>query len=214
MAFDAYIFDLDGTILNTLPDLVNLTNMVLEERGMPARTTEEINRFVGKGAWVLLQQAVVPGTPDETIDDILERWKDLYPAYGHKFTKPYDGVPEALAELKARGAKLGVLSNKFDLAVRDVIAKNYPGVFDVARGECDEIPRKPDPTGLKWMMSSLGVDPARTAYVGDSGGDMAVAIAAGAFPVGVSWGYRDVKELVDNGARQIVNAPEELLAIG
>lgn len=213
MAFDAYIFDLDGTLLNTLPDLVNLTNMVLREWDMPERTTEEINSFVGGGARVLLQKAVSPGTPDETIDTILARWKDLYPEYGHQFTQPYDGMPDVLAELKSQGAKLGVLSNKFDAAVVSVIGEHFPGVFDSARGECPEIPRKPDPTGLRWMMARFGVEPEQVAYVGDSGGDMTVAQAAGAFPIGVTWGYRSADELRERGARVLINSPRELLNI-
>ena len=213
MKFDAFIFDLDGTLLDTLPDLVNLTNMVLREWGMPARTTEEINSFVGSGARVLLKRAASEGTPDETIDEILARWKQLYPEHGHKYTKPYPGMPETLEQLKARGAKLGVLSNKFDAAVRDVIGSQFPGVFDMARGECEQIPRKPDPTGLLWMMERLGARPESTVYVGDSGGDMAVASAAGAYPVGVTWGYRSAEVLVESVAQRLIDSPAELLAI-
>ena len=213
MAFDAYIFDLDGTLLNTLPDLVNLTNKVLRERDMPERTTEEINSFVGSGARVLLQKAAPPDTPDEAIDSILARWKELYPKYGHQFTLPYDGIPGTLAELKARGAKLGVLSNKFDAAVASVIGEHFPGVFDSARGECPEIPRKPDPAGLRWMMARFEVAPEQVAYVGDSGGDMTVARSAGAYPVGVAWGYRSADELRERGARVLINSPRELLDI-
>lgn len=213
MAFDAYIFDLDGTLLNTLPDLVNLTNKVLREWDMPERTTEEINSFVGSGARALLQKAASPDTPDEAINSILARWKELYPEYGHQFTQPYDGIPDVLAELKARGAKLGVLSNKFDAAVASVIGEHFPEVFDLARGECPEIPRKPDPAGLRWMMARLKVAPEHVAYVGDSGGDMMVAQAAGAYPVGVTWGYRSAGELRERGARVLINTPRELLDV-
>lgn len=213
MMFDAYIFDLDGTLLNTLPDLVNLTNMVLREYGVPEHTSDEINSYVGSGARVLLQRAFPDGTSDVVIDEALARWKGLYPEHGHKYTKPYSGMPEVLAELKGRGAKLGVLSNKFDAAARDVIANQFPGVFDIVRGECTQIPRKPNPAGLLWMMEQLGVSPERTAYVGDSGGDMTVALSAGAYAIGVTWGYRPAADLQRAGARQLVNTPEELLAI-
>ena len=131
MAFDAYIFDLDGTLLNTLSDLTNITNMALAEHGMPARTSDEINSFVGNGARVLLQRAATPGTSEEEIDEILARWRELYPEFGHKYTRPYEGMPETLDKLKADGAKLGVLSNKFDAATRFVIAEQFPGVFDI-----------------------------------------------------------------------------------
>lgn len=213
MKYDAYIFDLDGTLLDTLPDLVFLTNRVLEENGFPVHTRDEINSYVGNGARMLLKRAVPDGTPDDQIDAMMEHWKELYPVFGHKYTKPYPGMEEALGQLKGDGAKLGVLSNKFDAAVRDVIGKHFPGVFDIARGEGPDTPRKPDPTGLLTMMSDLGVSPNRVAYVGDSGSDMTVAVNAGTFPVGVSWGYRCEDELLECGAQVIIGHPSELLTL-
>lgn len=213
MPFDAYIFDLDGTLLDTLPDLVNLTNTVLREQGMPERTTEEVNSFVGHGARVLLQRAADVDAEDAVVDLLLARWKELYPEYGHRLTHPYAGISEALDRLKAGGAKLGVLSNKFDAAVGDVIGSHFPGVFDLARGECQEIPRKPDPSGLQWMMASFRVEPQRCAYIGDSGSDMTVALSAGAFPIGVTWGYRSKYELKEHGARKLIDNPKELLEL-
>ena len=210
MRFDAYLFDLDGTLLDTLPDLVTLTNKVLCENGMPEHTTEEVNSYVGGGSRVLLGRAAPAGTPEEVIDALIVRWKELYPEFGHRTTRPYEGVPQALAQLKAAGAKLGVLSNKFDAATKAVIGEHFPGVFDLVRGESPETPRKPDPAGLLKMMSDLGVSPERCAYVGDSGSDMQVALAAGAVPVGVSWGYRSVEELRAHGAARIIDSPAEL----
>ena len=211
MTFDAYLFDLDGTLLDTLPDLTALTNEVLEEWGMPAHTAEEISSYVGGGPRVLVKRAVPPDTPDDVVDALMARWKELYPERGHEFTKPYAGVPETLDALKARGARLGVLSNKFDAATQLVIAEHFPGVFDIVRGEGPDIPRKPDPTGLTWMMAQLGIDAGRAVYVGDTGPDMTVARSAGAVPVGVSWGYRSVEVLREYGAQIIINAAEELL---
>lgn len=211
-SFDAYVFDLDGTLLNTLPDLVRLTNMVLDERGWPQRTRDEILSYVGDGGRVLLQRAAPPATPAADLDDAFARWQALYPTYGHALTRPYDGIPELLAQLKAQGAKLGVLSNKFDAAVRDVIAQHFPDTFDAVRGEGPDTPRKPDPTGLIRMLDEFGVRPERTAYLGDSGSDMTTALAAGAFPIGVAWGYRPVAELEAAGALQIVRAPLDLVA--
>lgn len=211
MSYSACIFDLDGTLLDTLPDLVRLTNMVLEQRGWPVRTREEILSYVGDGGRVLLQRAAPAHTPEPQIEAAFALWQELYPTYGHALTKPYEGMPETLAQLKAQGAKLGVLSNKFDAAVKEVIAHHFPGMFDLARGECAEIPRKPDPRGLQHMMEQLGVQPDQVAYVGDSGTDMSVATAAGAFPVGVTWGYRPVEELRSAGAQLIATAPGDLL---
>ena len=213
MTYQAFIFDLDGTILNTLPDLVRITNMVLEEHHMPTHTSDEVNSYVGNGARVLLQRAVPTGTPDADIDAILARWKELYPEHGHKYTKPYEGMTEALLALKGRGIKLGVLSNKFDAAARSVVGEHFPGVFDVVRGESPDTPRKPDPTGLLQMMKDLGVEPAQVVYVGDSGSDMTVALRAGAYPVGVSWGYRSVDELRECGALTLIDQPDELIGL-
>ncbi len=210
MAYSAYIFDLDGTLLDTLPDLVRLTNMVMEQRGWPQHTRDEILSYVGDGGRVLVRRAAPASVGQSEADEAYELWRSLYPEYGHALTKPYPGMVELLDRLKARGAKLGVLSNKFDAAVKAVIGEHFPGTFDVACGECEEIPRKPDPRGLLRMMDQLDVDPDQVVYIGDSGTDMSVAVAAGALPVGVSWGYRPVEVLHAAGAARIVNDPCEL----
>lgn len=211
MACDAYLFDLDGTVLDTLPDLVNITNTVLAEWGMPGHTSEEISSYVGNGARMLLVRAAPAGTSDAVIDALLDRWRGAYPELGHKFTQPFEGIPEALDALKRQGAKLGVLSNKFDAATRDVIERFFPGVFDLVRGEGPETPRKPDPAGLIKMMSDLEVVPEKCAYVGDSGSDMTVALRAGCLPVGVTWGYRNEDELRECGARVLIDVPQALV---
>lgn len=211
MNIEAYLFDLDGTLLDTLPDLVFLTNKVLVEWGFPEHTSEEVNSYVGNGARMLLKRAVPEGTADQIVDDIMARWKALYPEYGHQYTTPYEGMPEALDALKSHGIKLGVLSNKFDAATQAVIAKHFPGVFDIVRGEAPDVPRKPDPTGLLNMARALGVKPENVAYVGDSGSDMTVALRANALPVGVVWGYRDRGELLECGARVLVETPLDLV---
>ena len=213
MAYNAYIFDLDGTLLNTLPDLVRLTNMVLEENGWPQRTREQILSYVGNGGRVLLRRAAPEGTPDDQLDAAFARWRALYPTYGHALTKPYGGMPETLAQLKASGARLGVLSNKFDAAVKQVIGEHFPGVFDLARGECEQIPRKPDPTGLRYMLEQLGVTAAETLYIGDSATDVQTALAAGVPLAAVSWGYQPREALVAAGAETIVDHPADLLAL-
>ena len=211
MEFDAYIFDLDGTLLNTLPDLVRLTNKVLEERGWPPRTRDEILGFVGNGGRALMGRAAPEGTPDEQLDELFARWRELFKTDGHKLTRPYDGIPELLAELKARGAKLGVLSNKFDAAAKAVIEERFPNTFDLVRGEGGDIPRKPDPAGLQLLMRQLGVAPERTVYIGDSSYDVEVARNAGTFGVAVSWGYRSVDVLAPLGPDAIIYNPSELL---
>ena len=209
--FDAVVFDLDGTILDTLPDLVELTNAVMRAGGYPTHTTTEVLTFVGGGIDVLLQRALPQGTNPEAIAACRKLWVELYPQYGYELTKPYDGMEAALAQMKDAGLRLGVLSNKFDTAAREVVETYYPEAFDLVRGESPSTPRKPDPTGLLKMVDDLGTTPVRTAYVGDSGAtDMAVAQAAGAYAIGVTWGYQSVDTLVEHGARLLVDSPAQL----
>ena len=210
MTYRAYIFDLDGTLLDTLPDLVRLTNMVLDERRWPERTREEILSFVGNGGRVLLGRAAPAGTGEAEIDEAFARWRELYPTHGHALTKPYPGIPEALARLRAEGVKLGVLSNKFDAAARSVINDHFPHVFDIVRGEGPETPRKPDPTGLRDMMAAIEADPARTFYIGDSATDVETGLRAGAIPVAVTWGYQPREALEAAGPWIIVDNPSDL----
>ncbi len=141
----------------------------------------------------------------------MRRWKELYPIIGNKLTKPYPHMQETLQELKRRGMKLGVLSNKFDQGVRDVINLYLPGLFDVMHGECADIPRKPDPTGLMRTISELGSTSERTAYVGDSGTDVAVSRNAGVFSIGAAWGYHGAEGLQKAGADAVIEDARELL---
>lgn len=210
-SFDAFIFDLDGTLLDTMPDLVEVTNQALRELGFPPRTTEEIHSFVGLGARTLMYQAVPENTPQAEADEALAHWKKLYPEIGFRLTKPYPDMVETLHELKSRGVKLGVLSNKYEGGVLDVVPRFLPGLFDVMHGESDEIPRKPDPTGLLRSIKEAGATPERTVYIGDSGTDMEVAKRAGAYALGVSWGYNPADSLRDAGADAIIDGARELL---
>jgi phosphoglycolate phosphatase len=210
MSFDAYIFDLDGTLLNTLPDLVRLTNMVLEERGWPMRTREEILSYVGNGGRVLIGRAAPDDAAASDIDDAFSRWRALYPTYGHALTKPYDGIPELLTRLRSDGVRLGVLSNKFDEATKQVIGEHFPGVFDIVRGESADTPRKPDPTGLLRMIDELGATVDTAVLVGDSTTDIATANAADVASIGVTWGYQPRESLVAAGAGRIVESPSEI----
>ena len=209
--FDTLVFDLDGTLLDTLPDLVVLTNTALSEFGFPDRTTDEIHSFVGNGARALMYQAVPEGTSADQAEAVMRRWKELYPAIGNKLTEPYPHMPETLAELKRRGIRLGVLSNKFDQGVHDVIDEYLPGLFEVMYGESDQIPRKPNPAGLLRTIDELGSVPERTAYVGDSPGDVKVSRNAGTFAIGVAWGYHDATRLRDANADAVIEDARDLL---
>ncbi len=209
--FEAFIFDVDGTLLNTLPDLTVVTNATLESFGFPPHTQDAIKGFIGGGGRRLIEKAVPAGTSEETMDQAFERWKRIHETRGINLTREYPGVTNVLTALKARGMKLGALSNKFDAGVQVLVPRFFPGVFQAMHGESAAIPRKPDPTGLLLTMRELGVSPDRTAYVGDSKGDMVTAHAAGTFAVGVAWGYQERAALEEGGADRIIDRPEELL---
>lgn len=210
-SFDTLVFDLDGTLLDTLPDLVVLTNAALNEQGFPSRTTDEIHSFVGNGARALMYQAVPEDATVQQAEAAMSRWMELYPIIGNKLTKPYPHMEETLAELAQRGVRLGVLSNKFDQGVHDVIDAYLPNLFSVKHGECVDIPRKPDPTGLLRSIDELGSTPSRTAYVGDSPVDVAVSRNAGTFAIGVAWGYHHADALRAAGADIIIEDARDLL---
>ena len=209
--FDTFVFDLDGTLLDTLPDLVVLTNAVLRECGFPERTSAEVLSYVGNGVKALMYQAVPQDADEEAVEAAMRRWKELYPQSGYRLTKDYEVIPEPVAELKRRGARLGVLSNKFDAGVQEVVGAYLPGLFAVAHGESADIPRKPDPTGLLRTIEELGSVPERTVYVGDSTGDVAVARNAGTYAVGVTWGYHEAERLRAAAADLVIDDPRALL---
>lgn len=209
---EAAIFDLDGTIIDTIDDLVELTNHVLIEYDMPTHSKDAIQRFVGNGALALMNQAVPEGTPSEITQEALARWKELNPhflAHSH----PYPGISETLNMLKSNGVRIAVLSNKFDAGVSAMIEAKLPNTFDIIRGERPDTPRKPDPTGLLSIIEQLGATPESCIYVGDSPGDILTALNAGCMAVGVSWGYRYVDEIQKAGANIIINKPEELISL-
>ena len=209
--FDTFIFDLDGTLLDTMPDLVVVTNKTLEHFGYPTHSYDEILSYVGSGAARLIDRAVPEDTSPERSAEALAYWRQLYPEIGLELTKPYENMGEALAQLKACGCKLAVLSNKYEGGVKDVIPLHFPDVFEVLHGECEGIPRKPDPAGLLRTIRELESAPERTAYIGDSSGDMLVAHRAGAFAIGVDWGYNPVSSLEEAEADVVLSDPMQLL---
>ncbi|MDO4442500.1 MAG: HAD family hydrolase [Slackia sp.] len=208
--FDAFVFDLDGTLLDTLPDLVSVTNETLRRFGHPEHMRDEILAMVGNGLRSLISQAVPAGLPDEAVEEELTYWKAAYDACGHAKTAFYPGMRETLEELKTRGKKLAVFSNKFDGGVKDVMAHFMPGFMDFELGE-GPVPRKPDPEGLLLVARMLEIEPSRIAYVGDSADtDMQVAHNAGCFAIGVSWGYQPVDRLRET-ADALIDRPAQLL---
>ena len=205
------VFDMDGTLLNTLPDLTALTNAVLSDLGYPTHTEEAIRGFIGDGVRALMMRAMPDSASDDEKEAALAEWKSRYQEFGRRKTVPYPSIIEMLEGLKSKGVKLGVLSNKFDAAVKDLAGFYFPATFDVAKGESPTCPRKPDPTGLLASIQEIGLNPSQVAYIGDSAGDMKTAKAAGAMAIGVSWGYQTVDRLVSAGADMLIDDPLAIL---
>ena len=195
MKYDLVIFDLDGTLLNTLEDLAFACNTALAEFGFPRRSTEEVRTFIGNGVARLIRRAVPEGTTDETIAEVLSRFKAIYTDNVNVHTVPYPGIPELLDALRAAGVKCAVNSNKVDNAVQLLCDAHFDGRLDLALGERRDIPKKPAPDGARRIMNTLGVTPERTLYVGDGDADLLTAQNAGIDSAWVSWGYRRREEL-------------------
>lgn len=211
--FDTFVFDLDGTLLDTLADLTVLTNQVLREMGWPERTQDEILSYVGNGVRALMYKAVPDGTSPEDAERAMGRWSELFPTYPNDLTKPYPGITDMLRSLLERGCKVGVVSNKFDAGVQQIIGKCLPGLIDVAHGEAPDIPRKPDPTGVLRTISELGGVPERSVFVGDSPSDIKAGKNAGVATVAVEWGYHPVQDFAEAHPGFMVARPADVLGL-
>lgn len=213
MTYKAILFDLDGTLLDTLEDLGNSVNRVLAARGFPTHTLDEYRYFVGDGTAMLITRALPQEKRnDENIRACLEEFSEHYGRNWKVNTRPYEGIPEMLDALTERGLKMAVLSNKQHEFTRLCVADLLPNwTFDVVFGQRDGVRRKPDPTGAVEVAERLNLPPADFLYLGDSAVDMKTAIAAGMFPVGVLWGFRPAQELKENGAQVLIKRPSEIL---
>ncbi|MGI6590055.1 MAG: HAD family hydrolase [Eggerthellaceae bacterium] len=212
MKFKAFIFDMDGTLLNTLADIVDVTNRSLASVGYPPRTTEEILGYIGNGNYRLLQQAVPDGAPKSIVDHAFESWKMLYGSYGNRHTRPFAGMVETLTQMKEKGVALAVLSNKYDAGVQMLVKDHFSGLFDVAHGERPGIPRKPDPAGLLAIIDELGCEKSAVAYVGDADPDIETASRGGVYFIGVDWGFGGESFRADPRIDTRVAEPEQLLS--
>ena len=209
----AVIFDLDGTLLDTLTDLAISVNYALGVMGYKERTKEEVCSFVGNGVGVLIKKAVPQGTSDEDAKRTLGLFSEHYGKHMNDNTKPYDGIEELLAELKAAGIKTGVVSNKYDAAVKNLCARIFDDVFDVVAGERDGIARKPAPDGVFAVLAELNVDKKDAVYVGDADTDVLTAMNAGMDFIGVDWGFRSREVLEKAGAKVVVSSANELKSV-
>ncbi len=216
MKLRAALFDLDGTLLDTLEDIGRCANDTLRERGFPTHPVGDYRRFVGEGVAALFQHALPAeaGKDRDVVAGCAATFGRIYDAGWDVASKPYPGVLEMLDALRARKIPMGVLSNKpHDFALK-CVGKFFPGrSFDVVFGMRDGVPRKPDPAGAVEAASRMGVAAAETLYLGDTSVDMRTATAAGMFAVGAAWGFRSVEELEAHGAKAIVQRPSEILAM-
>lgn len=206
-----YIFDLDGTLLNTLDDLAASTNYALRSAGMPERTTDEVRRFVGNGVKKLMERAIPGGLDNPLFDSTYATFRKHYLEHGLDTTRPYDGIPEVLRELKRRGKRLAIVSNKFYAATQELAQHFFPDTIKVAIGERDNIRKKPAPDTVLEAMRQLGIGREGTVYVGDSDVDIDTARNCGVPCLSVLWGFRDRQFLIDHGATTLIERPEQLL---
>jgi phosphoglycolate phosphatase len=215
MRFDAVIFDLDGTLLDTLEDIADAANSVLAAHGYPTHSLADFRYFVGDGARELTRRVLPEKARDDaTVDKILAEFKQQYGANWNNKTSVYAGVPEMLDGLVARGLALAVLSNKPDDFTKNCVAELLPDwSFEIVIGLREGLPPKPDPMGAFDVARRLGFRSQRIVFVGDTSVDMKTAVAAGMFPVGALWGFRTADELQLSGAQAIIEKPEDVLSL-
>ncbi len=210
----ACIFDLDGTLTDTLKSIVYSVNKSLEEMNLSAVSDKQCKSFVGNGARYLMEHALdAAGDKGASrIDEAMEVYGRIFGANCTYHVTPYDGIPELLKTLKERGIKLAVLSNKPHGQTVDVVQTIFgTEVFDQIQGQTDSIPRKPDPAGIYHLLGKMGASKNECLYIGDSEVDIATGIAAGVRSIGVEWGFRSRQALADAGAKEIISAPEQIL---
>ena len=213
MNIKAVIFDLDGTLLNTLTDLAASSNRALAQMNLPARTTDEVRSFIGNGARMLCNRLVGLDAPAETVDTCLKLFQADYSIHLNDNTAPYPGIMDMLEILSDNGVARAVVSNKYDSATRAICETYFGDLIPVSIGEGNGIPKKPAPDGTLRALSLMGVQPHEAVYVGDSDTDVETAHNAGLVCVGVTWGFRSRQVLEMAGAESIIDDPAELLDI-
>ena len=215
MKYQTYIFDLDGTLLDTLSDLAASVNYALRTYGMPEHSVDDVRCFVGNGVRLLMERAVPGGTANPLFDEAFATFRQHYMLHSLDTTQPYDGIPEVLAELRQMGCRLAVVSNKFMTATQELIRHFFPDTIEVAIGEheAEGIRKKPAPDTVIEALRQLGVGKENTVYVGDSDVDIQTATNAGLPCISVLWGFRDREFLTQHGAVTFISSPYELLKI-
>ena len=209
--YKTYIFDLDGTLLNTLGDLAASTNYALRQYGMPEHTIDDVRRFVGNGVGKLIERAIPEGLANPQYEDVLATFRKHYMLHSLDTTAPYPGIESLLHSLRSHGCNVAVVSNKFYNATVELCRHFFADTVEVAIGERENIRRKPAPDTVFEAMRQLGVSGEDTVYVGDSDVDVATARNSGIPCISVLWGFRDRDFLIEHGAPTFVNTPEDII---
>lgn len=210
--YSTYIFDLDGTLLSTLDDLAASTNYALQSQGLPTHSVDDVRRFVGNGVKKLIERAVPGGADNPKFEAVYATFRSHYLEHSLDTTHPYLGVTDMLAELKRRGKRIAVVSNKFYAATQELCRHFFGDTVEVAIGEREGIRKKPAPDTVDEAFRQLGVGKEDAVYIGDSDVDVATAKNSGLPCISVLWGFRDKDFLVSCGAKTFITEPSQLLA--
>jgi phosphoglycolate phosphatase len=213
MMYHTYIFDLDGTLLDTLGDLATSVNFALRTHGMPEHSIDDVRQFVGNGVRKLMERAIPGGEKNPDFEATFATFRQYYLEHSLDTTRPYEGIPETLSELKKRGCRLAVVSNKMMAATQELIRHFFPDIIEVAIGEheAEGIRKKPAPDTVQAALRQLGVGEEGAVYVGDSDVDIMTARNSGLPCISVLWGFRDRDFLLQHGAETFVSTPQEIL---
>lgn len=209
--YNTYVFDLDGTLLNTIVDLAASTNYALRTHGMPEHSVDDVRRFVGNGVKLLMERAIPGGLSNPDFEATYADFRKHYLEHSLDTTQPYPGIMDLLAELRRRGKRIAVVSNKFYAATRELCAHFFGDYVEVAIGEREDIRKKPAPDTVIEALRQLGVTKEGAVYIGDSDVDVATARNSGLPCISVLWGFRDRDFLIEHGATTFVTRPEEIL---
>lgn len=211
MKYKLVIFDLDGTILDTLDDLTDSLNYILKKNDFPIHTKEEVRFFVGNGIPKLIERALPKDSSQKIQSEIYEQFCNYYESHSQIKTQPYDKIPELLKTLKDLKIKIAVNSNKAENIAKQICDSYFPKLIDLVAGGRKGIPHKPNPAGVNRILSELKIEKCETIYVGDSDVDFMTAVNSGVDVISVDWGFRGEKFLLEHGAKIVVKTPSELL---
>lgn len=211
MKYSTIIFDLDGTLLNTLDDLAASVNYAMAECGFPLRTIDEVRRFIGNGVRVLIRRAAPEGISEDEYWAAYNAFEKHYAVHNRDKTAAYEGILELLTELKSRGYRLAIVSNKIDFAVKALREEFFNELIEVAVGDCEDTENKPAPDMVYKAMEQMGAEHSSCVYIGDTDVDLETAKNAGMPCISVSWGYRSREELEGYKAEMIADTPADIL---